>query len=52
MENPAYVLGHSKEELLRLRAQARLLELATRGFLSEAGLSPGMRILDVGSGAD
>jgi len=51
MQDPAYVLGHSEEELSRLRAQARLLEPATRGFLREAGLSAGMRVLDVGSGA-
>ena len=51
MQNPGYVLGHSERELSRLRAQARFLESATRAFLQEAGLSPGMRILDVGSGA-
>ena len=51
MQNPGYVLGHSEKELSRLRAQAQLLESATRGFLREAGLSVGMRILDVGSGA-
>ena len=51
MQNPGYVLGHSERELSRLRAQARFLESATRAFLHEAGLSPGMRILDVGSGA-
>jgi len=51
MQNPGYVLGHSARELSRLRAQAQFLESATRAFLHEAGLSPGMRILDVGSGA-
>jgi ubiquinone/menaquinone biosynthesis C-methylase UbiE len=51
MQNPGYVLGHSDQEVVRLRAQARLLESVTRGFLLEAGITPGMRILDVGSGA-
>lgn len=46
-----YVLGHSDRELARLRAQARLLEPTTRQFLVEAGIEPGMRVLDVGSGA-
>ena len=51
MQNPDYVLGHSERELSRLRAQARFLESATRAFMHEAGLLPGMRVLDVGSGA-
>src|SRR5208282_5269954 len=51
MQNPGYALGHSEKELSRLRAQARFLESATRAFLQEAGLSVGMRILDIGSGA-
>lgn len=45
-----YVLGHSERELERLRNQARLLEPVTRGFLREAGVTGGMRVLDVGSG--
>ena len=45
-----YVLGHSERELERLRDQARLLEPVTRGFLREAGVAHGMRVLDVGSG--
>lgn len=51
MQNLGYVLGHSEKEFSRLRAQARFLESATRAFLQEAGLSVGMRILDIGSGA-
>jgi ubiquinone/menaquinone biosynthesis C-methylase UbiE len=51
MKNPGYVLGHSEDELSRLKAQGRLLESVTRAFMREAGLSVGMRILDVGSGA-
>jgi SAM-dependent methyltransferase len=51
MQNPAYVLGHSDRELSRLKSQARLLEPITQGFLREAGISEGMRVLDIGSGA-
>jgi ubiquinone/menaquinone biosynthesis C-methylase UbiE len=51
MTNPAYVLGHSEQELSRLKVQARLLELATRQIFREAGVNTGMRVLDVGSGA-
>jgi SAM-dependent methyltransferase len=46
-----YVLGHSDKELARLNEQARIVDPITRRFLDEAGLSPGMRVLDVGSGA-
>ena len=45
-----YVLGHSDRELERLSTQARLLEPITREFLISAGIVPGMRILDAGSG--
>lgn len=47
----AYVLGHSSRELDRLNAQARLVDPITRRFFGEAGIGPGMRVLDVGSGA-
>ena len=46
-----YVLGHSDRELERLSTQARLIEPITREFFIEAGIAPGMRILDVGSGS-
>jgi ubiquinone/menaquinone biosynthesis C-methylase UbiE len=48
---PEYVLGHSDRELDRLQAQARLIDPVTRRFFHEAGVGPGMRVLDVGSGA-
>jgi SAM-dependent methyltransferase len=51
MNNPAYVLGHSDSEISRLQVQAHLLEPATRQFLREAGITAGMRVLDIGSGA-
>ena len=47
----AYVLGHSDRELERLRLQAQLIDPITRQFLIEAGIAPGMRVLDVGCGA-
>ncbi len=46
-----YVLGHSDRELDRLNEQARLIDPITRRFLCAAGIVPGMRVLDVGSGA-
>jgi ubiquinone/menaquinone biosynthesis C-methylase UbiE len=48
---PAYVFGHSGKELERLAAQARLIDPITRQFFVEAGIAPGMRVLDIGSGA-
>ena len=50
-DGPRYVLGHSDRELERLAAQARLIDPITRRFFQEAGVSAGMRVLDVGSGA-
>jgi hypothetical protein len=47
---PAYLLGHSDRELERLRVQARFIEPITRRFFVDAGIAPGMRVLDVGSG--
>ncbi len=46
----AYVLGHSHRELDRLSTQARLLKPITRRWLRDAGIVPGMQVLDVGSG--
>ena len=48
---PEYILGHSDREIDRLSAQARLIDPITRRFFEDAGISPGMRVLDVGSGA-
>jgi SAM-dependent methyltransferase len=48
---PSYVLGHSARELERLGAQARLIDPMTRRYFFAAGIGPGMRVLDVGSGA-
>jgi len=48
---PSYILGHSDEELGRLARQAKLVDPMTRRFFEAAGIAPGMRVLDVGSGA-
>jgi ubiquinone/menaquinone biosynthesis C-methylase UbiE len=45
-----YALGHSSRELDRLSFQGTVLAPYTRQFLTEAGLTAGMRVLDVGSG--
>lgn len=45
-----YVLGHSDAELERLMAQSRLLGDLTEQILRQAGLEPGMRVLDLGCG--
>ena len=46
-----YALGHSDAEMRRLATQSRLIDPITRRFLVSAGIIPGMRVLDVGSGA-
>jgi SAM-dependent methyltransferase len=50
-EQTPYVLGHSDIELRRLERQALRIDPVTRRFVEEAGIGPGMRVLDVGSGA-
>jgi ubiquinone/menaquinone biosynthesis C-methylase UbiE len=45
-----YVLGHSDRELERLRRQGALFSDLTRDLLVRAGLSKGMRVLDIGCG--
>ncbi len=48
---PGYQLGHDAAALDRLNKQGRLLAPATRVLLQAAGLGPGMRVLDLGSGS-
>ena len=53
MSNPTasnYVLGQSAHEYERLMLQARMLRPFTEKFFRAAGLAPGMRVLDIGSG--
>lgn len=46
-----YALGHSAEELERLGRQAQVFEPFTRQLFQLAGITKGMRILDVGCGS-
>src|SRR5262249_54917865 len=46
-----YALGHSEQELERLSRQAEIFEPFTRQLLQQAGISRGMRVLDVGCGS-
>lgn len=45
-----YVLGHADVEIQRLLLQARLYDNNTEHALRQAGVRPGMRVLDVGCG--
>ena len=46
-----YALGHSSRELDRLSFQGTLFAPFTRHLFAQAGIEPGMRVLDVGSGS-
>ena len=46
-----YTMGRSEGETQRLIEQSQLFDPVTKRFLQLAGLGPGMRVLDVGSGA-
>ena len=45
-----YALGYTEDELQRLTDQAQLYASSTRALLADAGIAPGMRVLDVGCG--
>ena len=45
-----YVLGNSPEELARLDRQAEAIARASRLLLQSAGITSGMRVLDLGTG--
>lgn len=47
---PRYVLGSDEAEIARLDAQAASLAQATALLLRAAGIAPGMRVLDLGTG--
>lgn len=49
--DPVYALGQSAEEERRLQRQSALMDPATRRLFEAAGIGPGMKVLDVGSGA-
>jgi ubiquinone/menaquinone biosynthesis C-methylase UbiE len=46
----SHQLGSDAAELERLTLQGRVLAPATRRIFAAAGLGPGMRVLDLGSG--
>jgi predicted O-methyltransferase YrrM len=46
-----YALGHSSRELDRLSFQGAVFAPFTRQLFTQAGIKPGMRVLDVGSGS-
>ena len=50
MGQTEYQLGHDPAELDRLNEQGGLLAPATTMLLQAAGIGPGMRVLDLGSG--
>jgi ubiquinone/menaquinone biosynthesis C-methylase UbiE len=47
---PNYILGQSPYEYERLTLQAKLVQPFTEKFFRMAGLAPGMRVLELGSG--
>jgi SAM-dependent methyltransferase len=47
----SYLFGHSGDETQRLQKQARLFNPSARRLLEDAGITSGMKVLDVGSGA-
>ena len=49
--DPNYDLGYTSAELRRLSIQHEIYGSFTRQLLVDAGISPGMKVLDVGSGA-
>ena len=51
MSQGEYQLGHDPAELDRLNEQGGLLAPATTMLLQAAGIRPGMRVLDLGSGS-
>lgn len=46
-----YALGRTQQEYARLERQAKLIEPMTRRTFTDAGIAPGMRVLDLGCGA-
>ncbi|MBE9374523.1 class I SAM-dependent methyltransferase [Saccharopolyspora sp. HNM0983] len=46
-----YVFGEATDDDVRLRAQSAVLDPLTARLFDQAGLAPGMRVLDIGSGA-
>jgi ubiquinone/menaquinone biosynthesis C-methylase UbiE len=51
MPKVTYILGHSEQEMQRVVLQAQIIKPFTERLLREAGIVPGMRVLDLGCGA-
>ena len=51
MPTDDYVLGHSPEELERLDLQGALYRSITRTTMLQAGVSEGMKVLDIRCGS-
>ncbi len=49
--NEQYALGRSPQEYARLARQAEIMKPMTRRLFVDAGVQPGMRVVDLGSGA-
>jgi hypothetical protein len=45
-----YTMGYTEDESRRLTDQGQLFASSTRALLLEAGIGPGMRVLDVAAG--
>jgi ubiquinone/menaquinone biosynthesis C-methylase UbiE len=50
MSDPTYALGRTDDEHARLTEQANFLRPLTERFFRKAGITTGMKVLDVGSG--
>jgi cyclopropane fatty-acyl-phospholipid synthase-like methyltransferase len=50
--DPTYVLGRSDDETKRLEPHAALFKQFTRLAFEEAGITTGMKVLDLGTGSD
>ena len=46
-----YAMGRTRREYARLARQGEIMKPMTRRLFTEAGIQPGMRVLDLGSGA-
>src|SRR5215469_10735374 len=46
-----YALGHAPREIQPLQVQSQLLQAFTRRLFEDAGITAGMKVLDVGCGA-
>ena len=51
ISDPVYVVGRTDRETERLQRQGQLMEPSTRRVLEAAGITKGMKVLDVGCGA-